>query len=305
MTIVQFFLTIIQYFLTIVQWIIQKKSVILQHIFEYHVWIVRVPRLDRVINESSIVEKKIFIIINPYIISLMKKIFKTVLACCLVAVCAGMQSCKPREIEPEYVGQFVDLGLSVKWAQTNVGAVMREDAGCFFAWGEVTPKESYTDENYKWMDPHGRLTKYCTSSYLGVPDGLTILEPADDAATMALGDGWRTPTKEELQELINKCTWTWSVLNGCYGYEVRSNVKGFTDKYIFLPAGGRYLDRENDALNYFGYYWTSECPDLSHQDPQKDKPVESAYLLGFQIASFGWSMTSRVMGCPIRPVYTK
>lgn len=234
----------------------------------------------------------------------MKNYLKTMFACCLVAVIAGMQSCKSRDVEPEYVGEAVDLGLSVKWAQTNVGAAKRENAGNYFAWGETSPKESYSAENYKWMNTLGRLTKYCTSSHLGRPDGLTILEPADDAATAVLGDGWRTPTQNEMQELLEKCTWTWSSLNGCQGYIVRSNVKGYTDKYIFLPAAGFFFGNESPTLNYYGYYWTSECPDLSDLDPKKN-PIESAYYLDIQIETANLSLTSRVGGFTIRPVYIK
>ena len=49
---------------------------------------------------------------------------------------------------PENV--YVDLGLSVKWATCNVGADKPEDYGDYYAWGELTPKESYTWENYRF-----------------------------------------------------------------------------------------------------------------------------------------------------------
>ena len=35
----------------------------------------------------------------------------------------------------------VDLGLSVKWANMNVGALKPEASGIYFAWGEVEPKK--------------------------------------------------------------------------------------------------------------------------------------------------------------------
>nr|MBP3680782.1 hypothetical protein [Clostridia bacterium] len=40
--------------------------------------------------------------------------------------------------------EFVDLGLSVKWASCNVGAEKPEDFGLYFAWGET---EGYTRNN--------------------------------------------------------------------------------------------------------------------------------------------------------------
>ncbi|MDE5561826.1 MAG: hypothetical protein K2J00_08565, partial [Bacteroidaceae bacterium] len=37
----------------------------------------------------------------------------------------------------------VDLGLSVRWANMNVGADTPEDYGDYFAWGEVKTKRYY------------------------------------------------------------------------------------------------------------------------------------------------------------------
>ena len=36
--------------------------------------------------------------------------------------------------------EYVDLGLSVKWATCNVGATKPEEKGDLFAWGETAPK---------------------------------------------------------------------------------------------------------------------------------------------------------------------
>ena len=38
---------------------------------------------------------------------------------------------------------YVDLGLSVKWATCNVGANSPEDYGDYYAWGETSTKSSY------------------------------------------------------------------------------------------------------------------------------------------------------------------
>lgn len=79
--------------------------------------------------------------------------------------------------EPEYV----DLGLSVKWATFNIGATSPEEYGDYFAWGETEPKDKYSWATYKW-GTSSNLIKYNTT------DGKTILEPADDAATVNWGD---------------------------------------------------------------------------------------------------------------------
>ena len=133
----------------------------------------------------------------------------------------------------------VDLGLSVKWATCNVGATKPEGYGDYFAWGETSPKTSYTTANSKTVDKiMGDIG--CDSRY--------------DAATANWGSGWRLPTKKEFYELIDNCTWTWTKLNGVNGYEVKSKKNGNS---IFLPAAG-YCD--GDTPHYqgsLGGYWSS------------------------------------------------
>ena len=48
--------------------------------------------------------------------------------------------------KPDYV-EAVDLGLSVRWANCNVGATKPTESGAFFAWGETVEKEIYDFEN--------------------------------------------------------------------------------------------------------------------------------------------------------------
>ena len=50
--------------------------------------------------------------------------------------------------EPEYV----DLGLSVMWATTNLGATEPEGYGDYYAWGETEEKSIYSGENYKYYN---------------------------------------------------------------------------------------------------------------------------------------------------------
>ena len=69
--------------------------------------------------------------------------------------------------EPEYV----DLGLSVKWATFNVGATSSNEIGNFYAWGEIEPKDTYTVNNYKWWNKSSKeITKYCTIDSLAYGD---------------------------------------------------------------------------------------------------------------------------------------
>lgn len=131
----------------------------------------------------------------------------------------------------------VDLGLSVKWACCNVGANSPEEYGDYFAWGETTPKSTYTFENSKTYKKN-----------IGDISG----NAAYDAATANWGGSWRMPTYDECQELVDKCTWQWTTQNGVKGCKVTSNKNGNS---IFLPAtglrAGELLYEASD-----GEYWT-------------------------------------------------
>ena len=154
--------------------------------------------------------------------------------------------------------EYVDLGLSVKWATCNVGATKPEEYGDYFAWGETQPKSNYDWSTYKWCNgSYDTQTKYCTNSSYGTVDNKTTLELSDDAARANWGGSWRMPTDAELTELREQCTWTWTTQNGVYGYKVTSKKSGYTNKSIFLPAAGY---RSVSSLYYAGSYgdfWSS------------------------------------------------
>ncbi len=145
--------------------------------------------------------------------------------------------------------QAIDLGLpsGTLWADMNVGATSPEDYGDYFAWGEVEPKDTYTWTNYKWGTSNQTLTKYTPQ------DGLITLEPADDAAQVLWRGDWRMPSKEEMQELLDYCTWTETKCDNIYGYEIKSKSNG---KSIFLPRGG-YINENGEHKNAIGYYWSA------------------------------------------------
>ena len=156
--------------------------------------------------------------------------------------------------------QFVDLGLpsGTKWAKCNVGADKPEAYGKYFAWGETEDKSGqkpYGWGSYKWANKSNiRITKYCTNpdhGSNGFTDGRTELEAADDAATR-YDHVSCTPTQAQMEELMDKCTWTWKACNGVYGYE----VKGPNYNRIFLPAAGYYRERELKDKGIRCYYWT-------------------------------------------------
>ena len=178
--------------------------------------------------------------------------------------------------------EYVDLGLSVKWATCNVGASKPWKYGDYFAWGEVEIKDYY-NANYKYYDGE-KFTKYS--------DGVNcMLEPGDDAATVNWGGSWRMPTVEEQKELINNCTWICTTDHDVAGYRVISKVEGYTDQSIFLPAGGAILaDRNSGSLD--GLYWSNE-----------NNCFGGAYLMSFNPDTVGIYFTSPFFGLSVRPVY--
>lgn len=141
--------------------------------------------------------------------------------------------------------EYVDLGLSVKWATCNVGASSPEEYGDYFAYGETEPKENYDLCNYKFaIDGGYTFTKYNET------DNKTTLYIDDDAARKNFGGKWRIPTYDEMKELKEKCTWKWKTCNGVKGCEVKSKINGNS---IFLPAAGFCRD-VFEFLGVFGFY---------------------------------------------------
>ena len=221
--------------------------------------------------------------------------------------------------------EYVDLGLSVKWATCNVGASKPEEYGDYFAWGDTEPlyESGYAQENpqshwksgktggYNWVNaPYQtanttsyssiRWTKYVgstTSSYKDPSatdaDALkTVLDPEDDAAHVNWGGSWRMPTYGEQEELINNCTWTWTTINGIKGYRVQSNKYGYSDRWIFLPAAGCRYSTDLNYVGSYGGYWSSSL--------YTDNPVD-AYDLGFYSGDY-YAYGSRDNGQSVRPV---
>ena len=103
---------------------------------------------------------------------------------------------------PAVALEAVDLGLSVKWGNKNVGAEYPEDAGNRYAWGETEPNKTNFDwGTYQWGNSESNLTKYNHLSDRGTVDDKLLLETADDAASAVLQGEWRMPTILEMEEL--------------------------------------------------------------------------------------------------------
>lgn len=152
--------------------------------------------------------------------------------------------------------RYVDLGLSVMWADANVGAENPEDRGNYFAWGEVVEKDSYGFGNYKYGN-YRTATKYCDVPNQAYRDNLITLLPEDDAASVNMGGNWRIPSKAEWQELINECIMSLDTISGHAGVRFSAN----NGNSIFIPRAGNvwFGSPDNPDNNNTGiFYWTAE-----------------------------------------------
>lgn len=117
----------------------------------------------------------------------------------------------------------IDLGLSVLWADRNLGATSEIGNGGFYGWTEL-------NERYVLRRHRGQKTvKF---------------------------DDWRLPTWDEALELMNKCQWSGKWIGNQFG----QIALGPSGESIFFPYAGYhsdYWEEDAHALNYCGLYLTS------------------------------------------------
>ena len=181
---------------------------------------------------------------------------------------------------------YVDLGLpsGIKWAAYNVGATKPEEYGDYFAWGEISPKNSYNESNSVTCGLSYSELK--SRSIIGSDGNLTA---EYDAARANWGGDWRMPTKAEQDELRSKCSWEWTSLNGVNGYR----VTGPNGNSIFVPAAGYRDGTSLDSGGSTGLYWSST--------PGESDSV-NAYYLYFFGSVYDWGGYYRYYGRSVRPV---
>ena len=187
-----------------------------------------------------------------------------------------MASCENKKDEPKVSDanghEFVDLGLSVKWATMNVGASSPEGLGFYFAWGETTLKDKYSIDNY---------------TFKANPTKLSL---SDDAAHVNWGGVWRMPTEEEFNELVTKCMITLE----------NTNTVRFTaanGKYILMPlAGFAKEDGSFKNVGDCGYYWTNA---ISNNTQAVDLIFKETFS-GAEV--LGLNNGNRFCGLSVRPV---
>ena len=216
--------------------------------------------------------------------------------------------------------EYVDLGLpsGTLWATCNIGASSPEEYGYYFAWGETVPngqddytnmsnyasmgnytKTEFSPSTYKWCKgDQNNLTKYCSNyiyGYNGFTDAKESLDAVDDAAYQIWGSGWRMPTKEQCEELVNYCTAEETTINGVSCCRLTAPHGGT----LILPLAG-YLEDGNYSIfmDDYGKYWTRTL----YQNSDNETRRAWCYFYNAYSHSSIMSMQSRWCGLPIRPV---
>jgi len=175
----------------------------------------------------------------------------------------------------------VDLGLpsGTKWANMNIGANKPEELGGFYAWGETAEKNMYSYSTYIYAESE--------TSYKNL--GNDISGTQYDVASNKWGKTWRMPTYEQCKELVEKCSWVATSVNGIKG----TQITGPSGNSIFLPAGGRkYSSKGHRDYGEVGCYWTSTS----------DHDVYAKNLLVFGSETDLTDSRNRANGMSIRPV---
>lgn len=165
---------------------------------------------------------------------------------------------------------YIDLGLpsGLLWATCNVGANSHASCGCKYAWGETSSKSQYESYNYTYTEYPSVLPSYA------------------DAASVNWGGGWRMPTVEEMQELIDNCTHGFT--NSHFGIAGEYFTSHHNGNVLFLPASYKSAPT--------GCYWSSSiCTGFP-------PPYNSAETLGFGGFLANTAPISRYKGYLVRPV---
>lgn len=121
--------------------------------------------------------------------------------------------------------EFVDLGLSVKWASCNLGAQKPYEIGSWFSWGETSPKKRFKMSDYSYY--RGFWANNSPLEY-NMDDQITTLQLCNDAARAKMGGDWRIPTSQEWNELLNEC-------------QIKQTLKGTVKGFVFTGPSGNSI----------------------------------------------------------------
>lgn len=194
--------------------------------------------------------------------------------------------------------EYVDLGLSVKWATCNVDAMYPEDFGGYYAWGDNKPYSHVAH----FLDSLGFKKEFFLTNNKGYIDHLSdrlrldavgrgLILKGVDIATYKWGEGWRLPTKNEFVELYDNCIWQEVVIDDVICYKITSKIPGYTDRYIIIPhAGYNFVDTEADMYED-AVYWTGTL-----------RSEYWIHLFVFNSKGYKDCFSGAAVGYPVRPV---
>ena len=156
--------------------------------------------------------------------------------------------------------EYVDLALPSKtmWATCNVGADKPEDEGLLFQFGRVDGYK-YDDENHKFRTNVQNL-EYSSSRYIPITTtGKAYkekerLDLADDAARVHMCGKWKTPTNNDLEELIDNTTHDVVTVNGVKGMIFTSIINS---KQLFIPFAGFWYNGYFNTVGSYACIWSS------------------------------------------------
>lgn len=213
--------------------------------------------------------------------------------------------------------EAVDLGLSVMWANCNLGAQSPEEYGGYFGWGDPTGELWDGNGIYK----QAGAFVWNTDNFGGMNPPTEIGGTSLDVVTAHWGAGWHTPSGYEAYELSSRCEWKLRSQDGRNWYE----VIGPNGNSIIIPLAGVYgiIPRKGTSLlmegplhtNSSGWYWTSTICDSPGTSATRgyavSQGVSTAWM--FVCASKRGDLTGlnilndhlRAFHMSIRPVYMK
>ena len=199
------------------------------------------------------------------------------------------------------------------WAETNIGAEKPWEFGYYFWWGDTV---GYKWENGKWVASDGSSSGFSfdkkntptsgkDNSALRREGWITegeFLAPEHDAAHVQWGGGWRMPTDQEMDDLCQKCEWTWTTLRGVEGSIVRGRGD-YASSYIFLPAAGSGGGTSLKYIGVNGIYWSSvPYPATSLFSESESWTLYSFGTDDTTYYKYRSGRFSRGSGYPVRPV---
>lgn len=162
-------------------------------------------------------------------------------------------------VEQVTEGELIDLGLSVRWASCNIGASKPEECGDYVCWGDPTGSIEWNSTTASQQ--YVNLASICSTQY--------------DYASIKSNGELRMPTKAEMQELLDKCTWAYMPFKGINGFR----IIGPNNNSIFLPMAGSRDPYKNNVTGRWKYDRISGKSSVAHYHTGEQHNQITAYGL--------------------------